>query len=313
MNRSVAFWWAMFLCVFLGGASLAQAEDLKPFVLGITPTGSFAEVIRKTESAVKGKGFKIVGSYAPYPGAMVICATNNELLTAASKARNGGFGAAQRIAVTQVNDKIQVSYVNPTYIGTAYGMGKLESVSKKLEDALGMLEYYGAKGEDPEKLEPGKYHYAMLMPYFYDVSLLNRYPDYQSAVAAVEKNLGAGKGGTLKVYRIDLPGKNVSVFGVGIPVGDGPNKGKKDTDKEILDIIDFQDIRSTAYLPYEMMVQDNEVIALPGRYRIAVFFPDTRMVGKHGFTKIMSSPGGIKKALEAASGYDPDKGFAADQ
>ena len=69
-----------------------------------------------------------------------------------------------------------------------------------------------------------------------------------------------------------------------------------------MDIIDFQDIRSTAYLPYELMVQGNQAIALRGRYRIAVHFPDTSMAGPHGFTKIMSSPGGIKKALEAVAG-----------
>jgi len=39
-----------------------------------------------------------------------------------------------------------------------------------------------------------------------------------------------------------------------------------------------------------------------GRYRIAVHFPDTSMAGEHGFTKIMSSPGGIKNALEAVAG-----------
>jgi hypothetical protein len=104
------------------------------------------------------------------------------------------------------------------------------------------------------------------------------------------------------VYRIDLPGKDVSVFGVAIPQGDGPDSGDKDTDKEITDIIDYKEIRSTAYLPYEIMVQGNQALALRGRYRIALHFPDTPMTGKHGFTKIMSSPGGIKNALKAVAG-----------
>jgi hypothetical protein len=104
------------------------------------------------------------------------------------------------------------------------------------------------------------------------------------------------------VYRIDLPDKDVSVFGVGIVQGDGTDSGDKDTDKEVMDIIDFKEVRSTPYLPYELMVQGNQAIALRGRYRIAVHFPDTAMVGDHGFTKIMSAPGGIKKALEAVAG-----------
>jgi len=85
---------------------------------------------------------------------------------------------------------------------------------------------------------------------------------------------------------------------------DGPNDpANRDTDKEIMDIVDFQDLRHTAYLPYELMVVGEKVIALRGRYRIALHFPDTKMAGAHGFTKIMSAPWGIQTALEAAAGY----------
>ncbi|MGW8287549.1 MAG: hypothetical protein ACWGOD_04850, partial [Desulfobulbales bacterium] len=275
---------------------------LKPFVLGKTPPGKMADVVEYTKAQLTAQGFTIVGSYMPYPNATVICASHPELSAAAAKAKNGGFGAAQRVAVTEIDGKLQISYVNPAYIGTAYGLGKLESISTKLEAALGHEQDFGAEGIKEEKLGPGKYHYKMLMPYFDDIDVLNTYTDYATGVKTVEENLAAGKGGTVKVYRIDLPDKEVSIFGVGIPQGDGPDSGDKDTDKEIMDIIDFQQIRSTAYLPYELMVQGNEAIALRGRYRIAVYFPDTAMVGEHGFTKIMSAPGGIKNALEAVAG-----------
>ena len=76
----------------------------------------------------------------------------------------------------------------------------------------------------------------------------------------------------------------------------------KDTDKEITDIVDYKKYRHTAYLPYEMMVVGNEVIALRGRYRIALHYPDTKMMGARGFTKIMSAPKGIKFALKAVAG-----------
>jgi hypothetical protein len=288
--------------LILGLFSLAQAEILKPFVLGKTPPGNMADVVEYTKAQLAGQGFTIVGSYMPYPYATVICASHPELSAAAAKAENGGFGAAQRIAVTEVDGTLQTTYMNPAYLGTAYGLGKLESISAKLADALGHEQEFGAEGVKEEKLGPGQYHYKMLMPYFNDIDVLNTYPDHATGVKIVEENLAAGKGGTVKVYRIDLPDKDVSVFGVGIPQGDGPDSGDKDTDREIMDIIDFQDIRSTAYLPYELMVQGNQAIALRGRYRIAVHFPDTSMAGAHGFTKIMSSPGGIKKALEAVAG-----------
>jgi len=282
--------------------SMAQAEVLKPFVLGKTPPGSMADVVEYAKAQLTNQGFTIVGSYVPFPAATVICASLPELSAAAAAAENGGFGAAQRVAVTEVNGALQLSYMNPAYLGTAYGLGKLESVSAKLAAALGHEQEFGAEGVKEEKLGPGKYHYKMLMPYFDDIDVLNTYPDYETGVNTVEANLAAGKGGTVKVYRIDLPGKDISVFGVGITQGDGPDSGDKDTDKEILDIIDFQEIRSTPYLPYEIMVQGNQALALRGRYRIAVHFPDTSMAGAHGFTKIMSSPGGIKNALEAVAG-----------
>ena len=282
--------------------SMAQAEVLKPFVLGKTPPGSMADVVEYAKAQLTDQGFTIVGSYVPFPAATVICASLPELSAAAAAAENGGFGAAQRVAVTEVNGALQLSYMNPAYLGTAYGLGKLESVSAKLAAALGHEQEFGAEGVKEEKLGPGKYHYKMLMPYFNDIDVLNTYPDYETGVKTVEENLAEGKGGTIKVYRIDLPGKDISVFGVGITQGDGPDSGDKDTDKEILDIIDFQEIRSTPYLPYEIMVQGNQALALRGRYRIAVHFPDTSMAGAHGFTKIMSSPGGIKKALEAVAG-----------
>jgi hypothetical protein len=282
--------------------SVAQAEVLKPFILGKTPPGNMAEAVEYAKTQLTDQGFTVVGSYEPFPAATVICASHPELSAAAAGAENGGFGAAQRVAITEVNGILQLSYMNPAYLGTAYGLGKLEAISAKLEAGLGHEQEFGAEGIKEEKLGPGKYHYKMLMPYFGDIDVLNTYPDFETGVKTVEANLAAGKGGTVKVYRIDLPGKDISVFGVGIIQGDGPDSGDKDTDREILDIIDFQEIRSTAYLPYELMVQGNQAIALRGRYRIAVHFPDTSMAGAHGFTKIMSSPGGIKKALEAVAG-----------
>lgn len=288
------------VCVFS-----VRAEVLKPYVLADVTTGDLRQTVEKVKSALGANGFELVGTYQPYANAMVICATNAELKAAAAKAENGGFGVVQRVAVTEVDGKLQISYVNPTYLGTAYGLGKLPGVAAALKTALGAKETFGSVGIDEERLKPGVYHYAMMMPYFGDVDLLKEHPDYKTAVETIEKNLAAGAGGTVKVYRVDLPGKEVSVFGVGIPKGalDGPGQGDKDTDKEIMDVVDHQPLKHTAYLPYEIMVSGGRVIALRGRYRIALHFPDTKMYGPNGFTKIMSAPWGILNALEQAAGF----------
>jgi hypothetical protein len=285
------------------GQAGAADGGYKPYILGIAPVaGSLDQVAAGVRNALKAQGFEDAGSYSPYAGAMVIVFTSPELKAAAAANKYGGFGAGIRIALTEHKGKLQVSYINPAYMGSAYGIGPLAGVSAKLEAALGRVTEFGSEiGRTAEQLAPGVYHYMVGMPYFNQVDVLASYPDYATAVKSVEAGLAAGKGGTKKVYRIDLPGKEISVFGVGVLTGDGVDKGDKDTDKEVMDIIDYQELRATAYLPYEMMVLGNEVVSMRGRYRIALHFPDTKMAGPHGFTKIMSSPGGIKAALSAAA------------
>lgn len=285
---------------------IADDIRLKPFILGYTPAGDLEQVVAITKRSLQAHGFEEAGSYSPYANATVIVVTSPELKAAAALAKKyGGFGAGQRVAVTEVNGKLQVSYINPAYLGAAYGLGRLELVSGKLKTALGATQEFGAMdGLTAKALEPGNYHYMVGMPYFHNVDVLATYPDHATALTAVEKGLAAGNGGTKKVYRIDMPGRQESVFGVAIATGDGIDKGEKDTDKEIMDIIDWQELRITAALPYELMVQGGEIIALRGRYRIALHSPDTKMAGPHGFTKIMSSPSGIKTALKAVAAGD---------
>lgn len=284
----------------------ADEVRLKPFILGTAPTGNLEQVVAAVKTALKAQGFDEAGSYSPYAGATVIVVTSPELKSAAvAKAKLGGFGAGQRVAVTDYKGTLQVSYMNPAYLGAAYGLGKLEVVSEKLKAALGATREFGAvDGLTAEALAPGTYHYMVGMPYFHQVDVHAKYPTYQAALAAVEKGLAAGSGGTKKVYRIDLPGREVSVFGVAIATGDGVDKGDKDTDKEIMDILDWQELRITAALPNEILVQGGEVMSLRGRFRIALHSPDTKMAGAHGFTKIMSAPSSIKAAFRAVAEGD---------
>jgi len=288
-------------------ASPATADEvrLKPFILGTAPAGNLEQAVAAVKAALKAQGFEEAGSYSPYAGATVIVVTNMELKSAVVRAKNGSFGVGQRVAVTEYKGKLQVSYMNPAYLGAAYGLGKLDITAAKLKAAFGAVQEFGsAKGLTVEELAPGTYHYMVGMPYFHQVDVHAKYSDYQTALAAVEKGLAAGKGGTKKVYRIDLPGREVSVFGVAIVTGDGIDKGNKDTDREVMDIMDWQELRITPMLPHEMLVQGGEVMSLRGRYRLALHSPDTKMAGAHGFTKLMSAPGGIKAVFNAVAEGD---------
>jgi hypothetical protein len=289
---------ALITVVFVGlaliiGSSQAYADGLKPFILGSAPkTGDMAQIVDATKKALVGQGFEVVGSYSPYPQATVIVVTSDALKANAAKTEFGGYGAAQRVAVTKVKDGFQVSYTNPMYMAAAYRMqGNLADVKAKLGAALGMQLEFGSKNGISEQ-DLHSYHYMFGMERFDSLgkNLLAEFKSYPEALAAVEKGLAEGKAGVTQVYRIDIPGKNEAVFGVAITKGEG-------ADKYVMDRIDFGDIKSTAHLPYEILVSGNKVYHLYARFRIAIDFPDLSMMGSNSFMSIMSAPGAIKDSL----------------
>lgn len=288
------------LLVLALSATLAFAQDavLKPFVLGSKGAGDLVQKVEATKAALNKAGFTVAGSYSPYANTTIVVVTNDELKTTAAKSENGGFGAAQRISIAKVKDEVQVAYTNPAYWANIYRMaGELKDTAAKLQAALGKVEEFGAKGITAAQLR--KYHYKMMMPYFDDTDTLVKHPSHEEAVKQVEAGLAAGKQGVTKVYRIDIPGKKEVVFGVAMK---GAEKDKFMDEKYIMGQIDFKDVKSVAHLPYEMLVVDNEVIALSARFRIAASFPDLTMMGDNSFMKIMESPEAIKKALAYTAG-----------
>jgi len=290
---------ASLFVVFLLNVASADEALLKPFVLGSRGPGTVAEKTTVVKSALIAQGFTIAGEYPPYPEAMVIVATNDELKSNAAKSEHGGFGAAVRVSVTKVKDEVQVAYVNPVYMANAYRMqGDLADVAAKLAAALGKQEEFGAKGLKAKKLR--SYHYMVGMEYFDDPSVLAEYGSFEEAAAAVESGLAAGRGGVTKVYRIDVPEKKEAVFGVALKAATDADKIMDD--QYIMHEIDFKELRSTAHLPYEILVSGNKVYALYARFRIAISFPDLSMMGSNSFMNIMKSPKAIQKALTQAAG-----------
>jgi hypothetical protein len=281
--------------LLVSSASMADEVLLKPFVLASKGPGTVAEKVAAAKAALTANGFTLAGEYAPYPDADILVVTSDELKSNAAQSEHGGFGAIQRVAVTKVKDEIQVSYTNPVYMANVYRMkGDLQDVAARLQTALGKVEEFGAKGLTVKQLR--KYHYMFGMEYFTDPSVLAVYGSHQEALDAVEKGLASNKAGVSKVYRVDVPGTEESVFGVGLKA---PSDAKKSMDdKYIMSEIDFRDTKSTAHLPYEVLVSGSKVFALYARFRIAIDFPDLSMMGSHSFMNIMSAPEAIRKALQ---------------
>jgi hypothetical protein len=283
--------------LFVSTAVLADEALLKPFVLASQGPGTVADKVAAAKTALTANGFSVVGDYSPYQDAEILVVTDDELKNNAAQSEHGGFGAIQRVAVTKVGDDVQVSYTNPVYMANAYRMqGDLKDVAAKLQTALGKVKEFGAKGLSADDLRD--YHYMFGMEYFTDPSMLAVFGSYKEAVDAVEKGLASNKVGATKVYRVDIPGKEESVFGVGLKAPTDADKYMDD--KYIMSEIDSKDPKSTAHLPYEVLVSGNKVFALYARFRIAIDFPDLSMMGSHSFMNIMKTPEAIKKALKQA-------------
>ena len=282
------------LLLFSVGNATADDAKLKPFVLASKGAGKVAEKSEQAKAALIAGGFAVVGNYSPYPDATILIVTNEELKKNAAASEHGGFGAIQRVSITKVNDEVQVSYTNPVYMANVYRMkGDLSSVAAGLAAALGKVEEFGAQGMTASQAR--KYHYMMGMEYFDEPSVLAEYASYEEAVQSVDAKLTANNNGVTKVYRVDIPGKSESVFGVAM-------KAAKEADNYVDDQfimkeIDFRDVKSTAHLPYEILVSGNKVYALYARFRIAINFPDLSMMGKNSFMNIMKTPDAIRYVL----------------
>ncbi|MDD2686211.1 MAG: hypothetical protein PHY62_08650 [Gallionella sp.] len=282
--------------VLLFATASVQAADakLKPFVLASKGAGSVAETVDKTKAALAGAGFNLVGEYSPYADAQVLIVTNDALKKNAAASEHGGYGAVQRVSVTKSGNDIQVSYTNPVYMANVYRMkDDLSGVSAGLEKALGRVEEFGAQGMTAKQAR--KYHYMIGMEYFDEPSVLAEYGSYEEAVQAVDTKLANNKNGVTKVYRVDIPGKKESVFGVAMK-GSGDNKYMDD--QFVMKEIDFRDLKSTAHLPYEVLVSEGKVYALYARFRIAINFPDLSMMGQNSFMNIMKTPEAVRLALQ---------------
>ena len=295
------------LSMALLAAGIAHAENkIKPFIMGDSQGSDMASSVAAVKQKLAAGGFEVAGEYAPYDTATIIAITNDALKSAAAKSDFGAFGAAARVTVTKAkNGSIQVAYTNPNYFGAAYRMNaNLSAVATKLSSALGNKGEYGPEdGLTAEDLK--EYHYKFMMPYFTDRLELAEHDSHEEAIKKVEANLAAGKGGTSKVYRIDVPGKEETVFGVAM-------KGSLEEcagDQYIMSRIDFKEKNSTGHLPYEIVVKGNKAYTLPAEFRIAISFPDLSMMGSNSFMSIMCAPDAIEATLTAAAGGGTSDGF----
>ena len=293
---------SLILAAVLFTATVAAEDTIyKPFVVASSGVGTVDEKTKSTRRALEAAGFEVYGQYSPVEGTNVIVVTNDELKKIASMSDKGGYAAGQRVSVSEVDDSVEVSFVNPLYVQYGYRLeGDMQPVYDALVASLGNVLSCGVGNKKMTAKKLGKYHYMMGMPYFDDPTELGSFGSHEEAVAAVEKGLAVSDDALTQVYRIDIPGKQQTVFGVGMKM---TNEEEKDIDSVFqMSIVDFEGCKKRAYFPYEVLVDGKNVEALHMRFRMALHFPNLSMTGKHGFTKLMSAPGETKDALEKMVG-----------
>jgi hypothetical protein len=269
-------------------SQITWQDPQRPFILGLESHGDNAQIVEAAKKRVIEAGFQIAGEYSPYDKTHVVVVTSDTLKQHAAKSEMGGYGAALRIAISTVGEIVQISYTNPVYMHHMYRLsGDILPTAKKLANALGGKKSFGSD-DGIKSNDLRDWHYMFGMPYFDDPVKLSKSGSHQEAVRQIEQSLAKKTGGVSQVFKIDIPGKDETVFGVALTKGDG-------ADHTVMQSIDSDSLKHAAHLPYEILVSGNKTYILNGKFRIAASFPDLTM-GQ--FASIKDAPGDIEDALE---------------
>lgn len=273
-----------------------KASDYSPYTKVGTSTLNKDVLSENIQNAIKNKSFTIIGVYNPENNANleVITFTRNDIKNSVIKVKDrGALASVLKIALVTKNGITTISYTNPDYMFTAYlqhDVSKfnqlIAKVSSDIKDALSEFgtEFTLFGGSiDAEKLK--KYHYKVMMPYFTDPVTLREFKSFEEGLKVIESNLNRRKGNTKQVYKLVYTTEKVAVFGVGL-------ENRQNGESKFLPIIGEN---HAAALPYEMILQDNKLTMLHGKYRIALYWPELTM---GTFMKIMSTPGDIEDTLK---------------
>lgn len=284
----------LFILIFSTG-SFGQA--ISPYIKIGETTENLKQASEKITEALQKNSFTILGSYNPSnkSSLKVIAFTRTDLKNTVIKVTDrGALAAVFKVGLVEKNGKVTLSYTNPEYILRAYlgdNYNTFKSTFQKFDADLKTA--FSSIGNEfkpfggtvkAENLK--KYHYKIMMPYFTDPVTLNEFSSFEEGVRIIEANLKAKKGATVMVYKLIYEKEDVAVFGIGL-------QDKEKGESHFLPIIGEDNI---AAMPYEIILQDKKATMLPGKYRLAVSWPDLSM---GTFMKIVSTPGNIEDTLEA--------------
>lgn len=284
----------LFILIFSTG-SFGQA--ISPYIKIGETTENMKQVSEKITEALQKNSFTILGSYNPSnkSSLKVIAFTRTDLKNTVVKVTDrGALAAVFKVGLVEKNGKVTMSYTTPEYILRAYlgdnyntFINTFKKFDADLKTAFSTIgNEFKPFGGSVKAENLKKYHYKIMMPYFTDPVTLNEFSSFEEGVRIIEANLKAKKGATVMVYKLIYEKEDVAVFGIGL-------QDKEKGESHFLPIIGEDNI---AAMPYEIILQGKKATMLPGKYRLAVSWPDLSM---GTFMKIVSTPGNIEDTLEA--------------
>ncbi len=274
-----------------------SAQKQPAYYLVTTSPGSVEDAMSTVKTTLQNSGFTVIGAYNPAGSEKlgVVCYTCPGLeKIALDFPDRGALAATLKIGFKKDDSGVKISMLNPTFLFYAYFIEGVDRHEKELlaisEKAKTAMKNIGTDftpfGGELSKKELQKYHYKMMMPYFEDAEELEDFDSFEAGLKTIRENLNAGKGDTKKVYELIYPDKKVAVFGVALL---NTEKGEP----KFLPIVGDDNV---AAMPYEIILQGKTASILPGKYRLAISWPELSM---GTFMKIMSTPGDIEDMMEA--------------
>jgi hypothetical protein len=284
----------LFIFIFSTGSF---GQNLSPYRKIGETTESMQQASEKITQTLQNNSFTILGTYNPSDKSTlkVIAFTRTDLKNTVVKVTDrGALAAVFKVGLVEKNGKVTMSYTNPEYLLRAYlgdNYNTYKSTFQKFDtDLKTAFSTIGTEfkplGGTVKAENLKKYHYKIMMPYFTDPVTLNEFSSFEQGVKTIEANLKAKKGSAFLVYKLVYDKENVAVFGIGL-------QDKAKGESYFLPIIGEDNV---AAMPYEIILQGKKATMLPGKYRLAVSWPELSM---GTFMKIVSTPGNIEDTLEA--------------
>merc|ERR1712137_520139 len=268
-------------------------EIVLPFVLAYVSETDVNSELENVKEKLTERNFEIVGVADPSDSIRIVCFTSEILKERAASKKLGGFASCLRVAITQTQSGVEVSWTNPKYLGAICRVQeKYDDTYDELVTAIGKQEEFGAK-QPLTDAKARKYHYKIGMPYFNEPIVLAKYSSHEEACQALEKNLASNSLHCKQIFKIPLK-NNETMYGVQIDGGEFP-------DSFVMKKIDVKAPYHTAHLPYEIAVVDSNIIAHSPKFRIAIHFTDLKMVGNNSFASIMECPKFYEKTFKKLS------------